>query len=60
MREIERNIIFGKAGGNASKNSYSCKVSLPADAIEALGATPEDRSVIMKITEDGRIIIEKA
>ncbi len=59
MREIERNIIFGKAGGNASKNSYSCKVSLPADAIEALGATPEDRTVIMKI-EDGRIIIEKA
>ena len=36
MREIERNIIFGKAGGNASKNSYSCKISLPADAkIEA-------------------------
>lgn len=59
MREIERNIIFGKAGGNASKNSYSCKVSLPADAIEALGATPEDRGVIMKI-EEGRIIIEKA
>ena len=59
MREIERNIIFGKAGGNASKNSYSCKVSLPADAIEALGATPEDRNVIMKI-EKGKIIIEKA
>lgn len=59
MRTIERNIIFGKAGGNASKNSYSCKVSLPADAIEALGATPEDRGVIMKI-EEGKIIIEKA
>lgn len=59
MREIERNIIFGKAGGNASKNSYSCKISLPADAIEALRVTPEDRSVIMKI-EDDRIIIEKA
>lgn len=59
MREIERNIIFGKAGGNASKNSYSCKVSLPADAIEALGATPEDRGVIMKI-KDGKIIIEKS
>ena len=59
MREIERNIIFGKAGGNASKNSYSCKVSLPADVIEALGATPEDRNVIMKI-EKGKIIIEKA
>ena len=59
MREVERKVMFGKAGGNASKNSYTCKISLPIDAIEALDVTKEDRTVIMKI-EDGRIIIEKA
>lgn len=59
MLEVERNIIFNKAGGNAGKTSYSYKLSIPADAIEALGATPEDRGVIMRI-EDGKIIIEKA
>ena len=51
MLEVERNIIFNKAGGNAGKTSYSYKLSLPADAIEALGATPEDRGVIMRIEE---------
>lgn len=59
MRTIERNIIFNKAGGNAGKTSYSYKLSLPADAIETLGATPEDRGVKIRI-EEGKIIIEKA
>lgn len=59
MREIERKVMYGKAGGNASKNSYTCKISLPIDAIEALGVTKEDRTVVMKI-EGRRIIIEKA
>ena len=45
MKEIERNIMFAKAGGNASKNAYTCRISLPMDAIKALGVTPEDRAV---------------
>ena len=39
MKEIERNIMFAKAGGNASKNAYTCRISLPMDAIKALGVT---------------------
>ena len=59
MLEVERNIIFNKAGGNAGKTSYSYKLSLPADAIEALEITPENKNVILKI-EKGKIIIKKA
>ena len=59
MKKIERNIIFNKAGGNAGKKSYSYKLSLPADAVEALGVTVEDRSVSLKI-EEGKVIIEKS
>lgn len=58
MREIERNIMFAKAGGNASKNAYTCRISLPVDAIKALGATPEDRAVTLEIL-DGKVIITK-
>ena len=59
MRELERNIMFGKAGGNASKNAYTCRVSLPSDAIKVLGVTPEDRKLKMIIEED-KIIITKS
>lgn len=58
MREIERNIMFGKAGGNASKNAYTCRISLPADAIKTLGVTPEDRAVTLEIL-DGAVLIKK-
>lgn len=58
MKEIERNVMFNKAGGNASKNAYTYKLSLPADAIRALGVTLEDRLVVLEI-EDDKIIIRK-
>lgn len=57
MKSI-RKIIFNKAGGNASRNAYSCKMSIPAAAIEALGATPDDREVTLEILE-GKVIITK-
>lgn len=53
-----RKIIFNKAGGNASRNAYSCKMSIPVAAIEALGATPDDREVTLEIL-DGKVIITK-
>lgn len=56
--EIERNIIFTKAGGGAGKYSVGYKLSVPAAAIKALGVTKEDRAVIIKIEED-KVIIEK-
>ena len=59
MKEIERNIMFAKAGGNASKNAYTCRISLPMDAIKALGVTPDDRSVMLTIQEN-KVVIVKA
>ena len=59
MKEIERNIMFAKAGGNASKNAYTCRISLPMDAIKALGVTPGDRSVMLTIKEN-KVVIVKA
>lgn len=56
--KIDRNLIFNKAGGNASRNSYSCKMSIPAAAIDALGVTPDDREVTLEIL-DGKVIITK-
>lgn len=56
---IKRNIIFNKAGGNAGRSSYSCKLSLPADAIKELGVNSESREVVLTIG-DGKVILEKA
>lgn len=56
--EIERNIIFTKAGGTAGKTSVGYKLSMPAAAIKTLGVTKEDRAVIMKIEQD-QVIIKK-
>ena len=59
MKEIERNVMFAKAGGNASKNAYTCRISLPVDAIKALGVKPEDRAVMLAI-EENKVVITKA
>ena len=59
MKEIERNVMFEKAGGNASKNAYTCRISLPVDAIKALGVKPEDRAVMLTI-EENKVVITKA
>ena len=59
MKEIERNVMFAKAGGKASKNAYTCRISLPVDAIKALGVKPEDRAVMLTI-EENKVVITKA
>lgn len=56
--KVKRNIIINKAGGNASKNACTYKLSIPVAAIEALGVTKEDRGVVLSI-EDDKIVIEK-
>lgn len=58
MTEIKRNVMFNKAGGNAGKNSYTYRISVPVAMIEALGITQDDREVILKI-EAGKVIVEK-
>lgn len=56
--QVERNVIFNKAGGNASKNAVTYKINIPADMIRELGVTDDDRSVTLTC-EDGKVIIEK-
>lgn len=56
--QIKRNVIFNKAGGNASKNSYTYKINLPADMVRELGVTEEDRGVTLSF-ENGVITIRK-
>ena len=56
--QVKRNIIFNKAGGNASKNSFTYKINIPADMIRELGVTEDDRCVILTM-ENGSIVIRK-
>ena len=58
MTEIKRNIIINKAGGNASKNACTYKLSIPGAAIDALGVTKDDRGVVLSIEGD-KIVIKK-
>lgn len=55
---VERNIIMGKAGGTAGKNSVNYKISLPAEMVKALGVTEKDKGVLVGLV-DGKICIEK-
>lgn len=55
---VERNIIMGKAGGTAGKNSVNYKISLPADMVKGIGVTAEDKGVFVYV-KDGEIRIKK-
>lgn len=58
MEKRNGRIIFAKAGGNASKNSYNCKVSIPKKWVDVMGVTNDDRDVTLKF--DGtKIVIRK-
>lgn len=51
-------IIFGKSGGNASKGSYTNRITLPTSWIKEMGITQEDREVEIEFI-NGRITIRK-
>lgn len=58
MENRKANMIFGKAGGNASPNSYTCKLSIPKAWVDRMGLNPESREV--EISFDGdRITVER-
>ena len=40
METRKANMIFGKAGGNASRNAYTCKVSVPKTWVDRMGLSP--------------------
>lgn len=58
MEKRKARVIIAKAGGNASKNSYNAKISLPKKWIDAMGITPDDREVILTF-DNGAITVEK-
>lgn len=51
-------VMFNKAGGNASKNAISNKMSLPSKWVSEMGMTKEDRKVLVTF-DGGKIVIEK-
>lgn len=53
---VKRNIIIGKVGGNAGKDSVNYKVSLPAKMVKDLGVTKDDRSIILTYENDSIVI----
>lgn len=54
----KRNISIGKAGGNASANAKTYKISIPSNWMTEMGIDEENREV--RLLFDGeRIIIEK-
>lgn len=58
MEVRKANVMFGKAGGNASRNSYTCRISLPKTWVDRMGLNPECREV--QIAFDGdRIAIQQ-
>ena len=58
MEIRKANVMFGKAGGNASRNSYTCRISLPKTWVDRMGLNPERREV--QIAFDGdRITIQQ-
>ena len=53
------NMIIGKSGGNASKNAYNCKVSIPKLWADKMGVSPDDKTLSLEFTGES-IIIKKA
>lgn len=55
MEERNANVIFGKAGGNASRNSYTCKLSIPKTWVDRMGVRPDRREVTLSF--DGDVVM---
>lgn len=58
METRKANMIFGKAGGNASKSAYTCKLSIPKAWVDRMGLNPERREVELAFDGD-RITAER-
>ncbi|WP_317853942.1 hypothetical protein [Chakrabartyella piscis] len=58
METRSANVIMAKAGGNASSNSYNCKISLPKKWLDQMNVNIEKRGVELSFDGD-RIFIER-
>lgn len=54
--EFSRKVLFNKAGGNAGKDNFSYKISLPVKAIEVLKVDEENRDVVVNVKKDHIVI----
>lgn len=57
MEQRNGNMIISKAGGNASKNAYNCKVSIPKKWADEMGIDMQNRGVVLAF--DGQQITIK-
>lgn len=51
-------VALRNPGGNASKNSLTCSITLPISWIKEMGFDLEDRECVLSF-DDGVIMIEK-
>lgn len=60
-KENERilKVSFGKAGGNASKNSYSPKLAIPKKWLDEMGIKKDESEHVEVIFDGEKIIITK-
>lgn len=59
MNEVrELKVMFNKSGGNASKNSYAPKLSIPKVWLDKMNVTLDEREVKAKF-DGSKITIEK-
>lgn len=56
MTKYKRNVMINKAGGNAGKSSVNYRISLPADVIEKLNVTSDDREVNLEWDDDNNCL----
>ena len=59
MEQRTANVIIAKAGGNASRNAYGCKLALPKTWLAKMGVTLDEREVMLSFDGE-RIVIESA
>lgn len=57
MERRKMRVMFAKAGGNASRNAYTCKVSIPKKWLDEMGVTPDERDISLEF--DGETIVLK-
>ncbi len=55
----DANMIIAKAGGNASRNAYNCKVSIPKVWADKLGVSPENKTLSLEFNGSSIIIKKK-
>lgn len=59
MNKIKRGLLYSKAGGNASKNSKICRLTIPVEVQTHLGVNEKEKEVVIELNEDSSIMIKK-